>query len=91
MIHVKLHGQLAESVSLLATDRQHGPHLSAGDLFGKGLDPLQAGCHISADAGRCHGMGWGLLLRTLRLLPRRSCACSALKMSRPLLGCMHML
>ena len=55
------------------------PHLGAGDLFCKGLDPLQAGCHISADAMCRHGMRWCFLLRMLGLLPGRACACSALK------------
>ena len=55
-------------------------YLGAGDLFRKGLDPLQAGCHISADAMCRHGVDWGFLLRMLCLLSGCTCACSALKL-----------
>ena len=64
------------------------PHLCAGDLFSKGLDPLQAGCHISADAMCRHGMGWSFLLRMLCLLSSCACACacSALKLCHAYAG-----
>ena len=56
------------------------PHLSAGNLFRQGLNVLQAGCHISADARCRHGMGWDFLLRMLGLLPSGACTCAALKL-----------